>query len=166
MDAGFDPAFDPMEYGTAVHMLLEHGVGAADDIDPKYRNMAVAEAGAIFQNPALAHLFDTDTTLAEVQITAHLDALDGQSIYGAIDRLIVTDTTVTAIDFKTNQMVPSTPDQTPSGILRQMAAYHAALQKIYPSHEIQAQILWTKTGDLMTIPPHIMVGSLVYAPAS
>ena len=73
-------------------------------------------------------------------------------ILGTIDRLIVGATHVLAIDYKSNADVPASPDQTPDGLLRQMGAYAGALMQIYPDHQIETAILWTRTADLMRLP--------------
>ena len=50
-----------------------------------------------------------------------------------------------------DQVVPSSPDQTPEGLLRQMGAYQESLAKIFPDHTIEVAILWTQTAQLMTL---------------
>jgi ATP-dependent helicase/nuclease subunit A len=104
----------------------------------------LAEAMALLDTPELAWLFETG--MAEVPISANLAALGGQRISGIIDRLILSDDTVIAIDYKTNQVTPTRLEDTPLGLVRQMAAYRDALVQIYPSHHIRTIILWTKTG--------------------
>jgi len=37
------------------------------------------------------------------------------------------------------------------GYLQQMGAYAAALSQIYPNHEIETAILWTKDASLMRL---------------
>jgi ATP-dependent helicase/nuclease subunit A len=86
--------------------------------------------------------------LAEVDFTAQVGA---HRFHGSIDRLLITDTHVLAVDYKSNRLVPSTPDQTPEGLLRQMGAYQASLAKIFPDHTIEVAILWTQTAQLMTL---------------
>ena len=125
----------------------------------------MAEARAILENPELAHIFGP-AVLAEVPVVAPVDALGGQYIYGAVDRLIVADGRVTIVDFKTNRLVPDMPAATPVGILRQMGAYAAAFGQIYPDHEIHTQILWTKTAQLMPLPHDIVIDALRNAPTS
>ena len=61
------------------------------------------------------------------------------------------DAHVLAVDYKSNRLVPSSPDQTPEGLLRQMGAYQASLAKIFPDHTIEVAILWTQTAQLMTL---------------
>ena len=106
------------------------------------------EAAAVLSDPELAYLFD-DTALEEVALTADLG--DAGPFYGVIDRLIITDDSILAVDFKTNRVVPDTPDGVPEGLLRQMGAYHAMLARIYPGHKIQTAILWTATSQLMML---------------
>jgi len=110
----------------------------------------------VLDAPALAHLWTKDA-LTEVDITAQVGDI---RFHGAIDRLLISDTKVTAIDYKSNRLVPDTPEQTPEGLLRQMAAYAAGLTKVFPDHEIEVAILWTHTATLMPIPPKLVAEAL------
>lgn len=71
---------------------------------------------------------------------------------------------VLAVDFKTNRIVPSTPEDTPEGLLRQMGAYAAALAQIYPQHRIDTAILWTQTAELMILSPALVQAALSRVP--
>jgi ATP-dependent helicase/nuclease subunit A len=75
-----------------------------------------------------------------------------------IDRLIITNETVRAIDFKSNATVPASPQKCPEGLLRQMGAYAHALAQLYPDHRIETGLLWTRTASLMWL-PHDLVSS-------
>ena len=120
----------------------------------------LSEATFVLTNPSLSHIFDGNA-LAEVVITATLPALQDRRIHGVIDRLIITDTHVTAIDFKTNVMTPDVPEACPDGILRQMGAYAHALQIIYPNHQIDTAILWTRTATLMPLTHDLVTDALL-----
>jgi ATP-dependent helicase/nuclease subunit A len=48
----------------------------------------------------------------------------------------------------------------PSGLLRQMGAYAAALAQIYPDRQVEVAILWTRTGQLMLLPCDIVGSAL------
>lgn len=145
--------------GTALHLLLEHLPGlpvaewparAADLIlDGGLRADVLAEAAAVLSAAHLAHLFGPGS-LAEVPITADLG---GRRLYGVIDRLIIGPGHVTAVDFKSNRIVPDHPHAVPDGLLRQLGAYAHALRQIYPAHEIRTAILWTRTATLMPCDP-------------
>jgi ATP-dependent helicase/nuclease subunit A len=155
------------ERGTLIHLLLEHlpGVIPTDrtqralDLletegykltDIQFENV-LNEALGVIDNPDLASIFVRDA-LVEVGITAPLPSHDMRPIDGIIDRLIVSDSIVKAIDFKSNTVVPTTPQQTPLGVLAQMGAYLIALEAIYPDHKIELSILWTRTALNMSIP--------------
>jgi ATP-dependent helicase/nuclease subunit A len=150
--------------GTALHLLLEHlpSAPAADQRalaetlipDATLRADVLSEAMAtIAAHPTL---FATPA-LTEVEITAQLL---GQTMRGTIDRLIVEPDRVLAIDYKTNRVVPTGPEDTPEGILRQMAAYAQALAQLYPDRRIETAILWTTQAQLMPLPPDIVSASL------
>lgn len=93
--------------------------------------------------------------LAEVSVAAFLPSL-GMGISGTIDRLLVNTDCVTAIDFKTNPIVPASAQEVPSGILRQMGAYLEALEQIYPDRRILLRVLWTRTATITEL-PHAIV---------
>ncbi|MBB3994151.1 ATP-dependent helicase/nuclease subunit A [Sulfitobacter undariae] len=157
-----------MSYGSLVHMLLENLAAlttqqrneAAEQLlrntDPDQAAMALAEALGVLEHPALADLF-TPNAMAEVPVTADLGR---KRMYGIIDRLIITDDRILAVDFKTNRTVPDSPATCPEGLLRQMGAYTHALQAIYPDHKIDTAILWTRTGALMPLPHDTVTGAL------
>lgn len=154
--AGDDPA-DALERGTQIHLLLEHLPLAARDMRHELglqllqTNDAalVDEVIALIDKPDLAWVWGADA-LTEVDITADIPGLG--RIHGAIDRLIIGPDTITAIDYKSNRLVPAAPGDTPLGLQRQLAAYSHALQQIYPNHTIKAAILWTSAGTLTVLP--------------
>ncbi|WP_370311578.1 double-strand break repair helicase AddA [Sagittula sp.] len=121
------------------------------------------EALRVLENPAFAGFFGSDS-LAEVPITADLGPLG--RIHGIIDRLILAHDRVVAIDYKTNRTTPATPEETPDGLLRQVAVYHAALAQLYPDREIETGLLWTATNHYMPIPHELVTQALARATAS
>ncbi|SPJ26994.1 double-strand break repair helicase AddA [Falsiruegeria mediterranea] len=156
------------ERGSRIHTLLEHlpgidssawrqvGAQMLPDLTSAEFEDVFTEAQRVLGADHLAHVFAPDT-LAEVPITARL----GEArMHGIIDRLIITDTYIQAIDFKTNATVPEIAEGCPSGLLRQMGAYAQALAQIYPAHEIRTAILWTRTGMLMPLPHDIVTDAL------
>ena len=157
-----------MRFGTKVHLLLEHlpsvspaeramlAQGLLSDFDEKEENAAVcAEVETVLSNKDLAPLFAEDA-LSEVALSAPSATL-GKRLHGIIDKLVLSDDRVLAVDFKTNATVPEAPQDTPLGILRQMGAYSEALALIYPNRKIETAILWTKTASLMTLPQDIVM---------
>jgi ATP-dependent helicase/nuclease subunit A len=156
---------DALARGTLIHKLLEHLPMAPPDqrldlglrLVPADDPALVQDIITLIDKPDLDWLWDADA-LTEVDITADLAGIG--RIHGAIDRLIITDRKITAIDYKSNQIVPDTPAQTPLGLQRQLAAYAQALRSIYPDHTIEAAILWTHTGTLMVLPDDLLHDAL------
>ena len=161
--------------GTRIHLLLENfaatpegnwqNIAAAILPDAPDLDTLVNEAASVVRNPDLAFIFACDT-LPEVPITAKLPELQGKTIYGIVDRLIVTEKEIWVIDFKTNVAVPPVPQSCPEGLLRQMGAYHAALKQIYPGRTLRPAIVWTRDASLMELPEALVSDALHRAGAS
>jgi ATP-dependent helicase/nuclease subunit A len=159
--------------GRQIHLLLEHladePTGTWPELAPRILENAgegaddwsdlLAEASQVLNAPHHRHLFDAKA-LAEVSLTAKLG---DQTLHGTIDRLIVTETEVLAVDFKTNAVVPQNLTSVPDGLLRQMGAYAEALKQIYPDKIVKTALLWTKTGEFMSLPDALITEALTQA---
>jgi ATP-dependent helicase/nuclease subunit A len=166
-DAGQDEEAAKLR-GTRLHLLLEHLPGAPyqdwpqlcarvlPDMQDIERNDLLAEAKAVLTSDHLRPVF-AENTLAEVPVSADLG---GQRMHGVIDRLIVTETEVQVIDFKSNATVPNDPTACPEGLLRQMGAYAQAMAQIYPDRKVKTAILWTRTAQLMWLPHELVTQAL------
>jgi ATP-dependent helicase/nuclease subunit A len=90
---------------------------------------------------------------AEVSIVGRLDRPGGRPalVSGQIDRLVVTESEVLIVDFKTNHAPPSQPAEAPRGYVRQLALYRAVLARLYPQQPVRAALLWTEIPELMEI---------------
>lgn len=161
--------------GTMIHLLLEHLPQHPQDqwqdltsrllqqFDRKISAGEISDisnhAERVLTNDSLKHIF-APGSLAEVAITAPISELNNKQIYGTIDRLIITEFRIIAVDYKSNKVVPDAPRNVPHGLLRQMGAYLLALKPIYPDHEIEIAILWTETQQIMSIPHDLVIDSL------
>jgi ATP-dependent helicase/nuclease subunit A len=155
------PAYPQTDWPRLAPALLSHGEDAAT---PAEAVRLLAEVAGLLTNPALGFLFGPDT-LAEVPLTAELPGFPGRPLVGTVDRLIVSPDRVLVVDFKTNAVAPATAGEVPAGILRQMGAYAAAMELIYPDRRIETAILWTRTAALMPL-PHEMVMAALAEPAT
>jgi ATP-dependent helicase/nuclease subunit A len=124
----------------------------AGDFTPEEQQDMLARALAVIAEPGWAELF-SPAALAEVPLAA---TVGGQVIAGTADRLLVEDTRVLVADFKTARRPPATLDEVPRATLRQMAAYAAALERIYPGKRIEAAVLYTQAPRLIAIPPDVL----------
>lgn len=163
--------------GSAIHLLLEHlpnvpqtdWPAIADRILPGTAKLEQGhqiepvfdEAVRVLANPDLAPVFDKNT-LAEVPVCAAIDGFD-RPFSGIIDRLIVGDNRILIVDFKSNLLVPTRPQDTPEGVLRQLGAYAAMLAKIYPEYRVETAVLWTRTATLMPLPDDLITQALARA---
>ena len=157
--------------GTAIHRLLEHlpalpqtaWDSAAPGIAQAPPGLDIGalldEARRVLTAPPLQPLFAPET-LAEVAVTGDIA---GRTTLGVIDRLIVAPDHVLAVDFKTNATVPDRPEAVPEGILRQMGAYAALLQPLYPDRPVRTAILWSRTAQVMALPHDLVSAALARA---
>ncbi|MET0250415.1 MAG: hypothetical protein ABW164_11905, partial [Sphingobium sp.] len=66
------------------------------------------------------------------------------------------DTVVQVVDFKTGRLAPRDADEVPLAHVRQMAAYAAALEVIFPGRRIEAALLYTSAPRLITLPSDLL----------
>ena len=150
------PSHPAGDWAAIAERLLSEGPDAATADE---RATLLSEARGVLEDTALAPLFSGEA-LAEVPVSASLAELGGQRIHGVIDRLVIGDTDILAVDFKTNAVVPQSPDACPVGLLRQMGAYAAALKQVFPGKTVTTALLWTRTATLMPLPHDLVMQSV------
>ncbi len=161
--------------GTITHALLEHlpEITAEDwedvatrfvavrgaDLRPRVRKGIVEETLAVLRDPTFGPIFGP-MSRAEVPIVAELPPASGTGptvrVMGQIDRLVVLDSEVLIVDFKTNRPPPSEATLVADAYLLQLAAYRMAVSRIYPDRTVTAALLWTDGPRLMTIPGEML----------
>lgn len=157
-----------LQRGTLVHRLLQSlpDVAAerrreaalaylarnADGWTEEERQALADNTLALIADARFAPVFAPGSR-AEVSVVGRLERPGGRPalVSGQIDRLVVTETAVLIVDFKTNHAPPTLPEEAPRGYVRQLALYRAVLAKLYPQHVIRAALLWTETAELMEI---------------
>ena len=102
---------------------------------------------SLMKAPETSDLF-TGSSLAEVPVSG---VVGTRVINGQIDRVSVSDTEIRLIDYKTGRLVPVSAEKTPVAYVRQMAAYKAVMEKIYPEKKIRCFLLWTEAPKLTEI---------------
>ena len=132
-----------------------HGLDAAAQAE------IAVETLRILDDPVFAPLFGPGSR-AEVRVAGEIIGRRGNEILsGQIDRLVVTADAVMIIDYKTNRPPPAAEADVAELYLRQMAAYRAALARIYPDRPIVCALLWTDGPRLMPLSSRLLDG---YAP--
>ncbi|GAA3858634.1 double-strand break repair helicase AddA [Celeribacter arenosi] len=177
-EAGED-AEAAMRRGRQIHLLIEHlPAHRRDTWGAVARHvLAMAEEPALGDElesllPEVTRVIDARYEwpvfgaggLAEVPFSARIDALGGAlrgaMVSGIIDRLIVTETCVRIVDYKSNRVVPDRVEDIPLGILRQLGAYAEACRLIFPGRAIETAVLWTATAELCPVPLDIVMSAL------
>jgi ATP-dependent helicase/nuclease subunit A len=148
------PAVPPAERGERAEAWLARAAGIED---PSLRRSLVEDACRIILHPDFSEIFAPEA-LAEAPIAAVTP--DGSVITGTVDRLLVTESRVQVMDFKTGRAVPASPAGIPLAHLRQMAAYFAALEVIFPGREIEAALLYTSGPTLHRLPRALLAAHM------
>lgn len=156
--------------GTLTHALLQHlparpqadwetaaaGYVAARGavLSARARSSIVIETLAVLKHPSFGDVFGPRSR-AEVPVAADIPPPNdrGQPIRlaGQIDRLVVRETEVLIVDFKTNRPPPTAVDDVPDTYVLQLAAYRMAVARVF-NLPVRAALLWTDGPHLMELP--------------
>ncbi len=143
------PEVAPEKRPAAATRLLEV---LAPELTAEARAAIAGETLRVLETPDFAPLFGPGSR-AEVPLTARLG---DQVLSGQVDRLCVSDDGVLLVDYKTNRPPPLSVDAVAPAYLRQLAAYRAALEIIYPDRSIRCALLWTDGPRFMEIEGDIL----------
>lgn len=118
----------------------------------------LAEVLAVLETTDFAPIFGPGSR-AEVPIAGLLDGPDGPlALSGQLDRLFVGPQEILVVDYKTNRPPPEHSRGVARAYLKQMAAYRALLQRIYPTRHIRCALLWTDIPRLMPLEDGLLEG--------
>lgn len=138
----FSDSADIVDYGSRVHKILE--ISAQLDADKRalYLEHALVNDSntkdkllKLFSLPEFAEIFG-EHSRAEVPI---IGEINGNTISGRIDRLVIKPDEVMIIDFKTSRNIP---EVMPQNYINQMDKYKRIMQLQYPQRKISTYILW------------------------
>lgn len=157
--------------GLALHALLQHLAGldlgdrqavayraleALLPDDPDRHAVLAGRALSILSRPDLAHLFASGSR-AEVPFL--LPARQGPEdirLSGRIDRLVVDESHVLVVDYKSDRVVPATPAEVPPAYRTQLGLYALVAGQLFPGRSVSAAILWTELESLMNLPHELL----------
>ena len=134
------PALSPAERPGAARSLLR-----STSLDAGEREALAEAAIALVADPAFAALFAPEA-LAEAPISA---IVGDRAISGQIDRLLVREREVIALDYKTGRSPPEDESDVPEAYRIQMESYRAALAAVFPNREIVCGLLFVDAPRLI-----------------
>ena len=143
------PDVPPADRAAAAQVWLARAGG---EFAAAARAEMIASALQVLAHPGWTELF-APGSFAEVPIAA---TVGGQVVAGTIDRLLINDQVIRVVDFKSARHPPISLDAVPVAILRQMAAYVAALEVTYPGRDVQAAVLYTQVPVLLELPSALL----------
>ena len=126
------------------------------DFDDEARRVMIEETLGILDHPDFAPLFGPGSR-AEVSLVGRAETLPGQVIVrGQVDRLVVTDTEVQIIDYKTNRPPPDDVAAVAKVYIGQLATYRELLRAVHPGKTVRCALLWTDAARLMEVADEVM----------
>ena len=152
-----------LEYGRDLHFLLEKLPFYSSDSREKVAHLLLKKS-SVKDKKTLSKLIQTALNLLENQSLSFLfgkgssgevplmGTIKGQRISGRIDRLIIAEKEIWAVDYKSDKDVPTSAISVKSEYRMQLSLYAELLKKIYPTTPIKISILWIETADFMELP--------------
>ena len=147
--------------GKIIHKLLEYlpeieanlrtkaaeeFIGKYDKtIDKKEQKDILHSVFNVLNNEQILPIFSKNSK-AEVPITG---IVNNRVVSGRIDRLVIEDDYIMIVDYKTNRKPPSKKEDIDQSYIKQLDAYKAVLNDIYPNHKINCAIIWTEKPEIM-----------------
>ena len=117
----------------------------AQELSAEEQTALVNEILSVMRHAEFADAFSADA-LAEAPV---IGVVDGRRLAGQIDRLIVRPDEVIAVDFKSGR-VPE-DGVIPVAYMRQMQAYRALLEGVYPNRPVRCALLYIAGPTLVPI---------------
>ncbi|PZR33470.1 double-strand break repair helicase AddA [Caulobacter segnis] len=150
------PDLAPDQRPAAARRLL----AAERDLTEDQRDEMAAAAFGVLDDARFSAVFGPGSR-AEVALagtSAHLPK--GLAVSGRVDRLVVDESRVLVVDYKTNRPSPDRIEDADPAYLAQMAVYAAVLREVFPSRAIEAALVWTDGPKLMPVPEKVMAEAL------
>lgn len=154
-----DTQTSALRFGSLVHALLEDAaapdaaraahLATRFEMDPAAPEVeaALMHARAVHDLPQAPTLFGPQSR-GEVPLRGSIADRTGtqRPVTGSIDRLVVTQEEVWAIDFKTNAVPPAADRlaEDAAAYVAQLALYQALLERLFPERPVRCGLIWTQ----------------------
>ena len=130
------------------------------ELTPTQREEMVTSALTVVEDARFAEIFAPGGRAEAPIVGTGAGLLGDMIVNGRVDRLVVSDTQVLIVDFKTDRPAPPDVSGVPEAYLAQMAAYQAVLRGAYPDRTVEVALVWTDGPLLMPLPDDLLAESL------
>jgi len=136
--------------------VLEKALPALLPESPDLHAELAARARSILTRPDLACLFGS-TSRAEVPFLVKAQR-NATPIWlaGRMDRVVVSERKVLVLDYKSDAAPPLDPENVHNGYKTQLGLYALVADQLFPGHDVEAAILWTRLESLMILPRSLL----------
>lgn len=157
--------------GLALHALLQHLAHVpADDwaavlpraleallpeAPDRHAGLA-AKARSLLTRPELAHIFGQDSRAEVPFLVPAFRGGEAIRLSGRIDRLVVDDSGVMVVDYKSDATAAQRVADVPGNYRTQLGLYALVAGQLFPGRAVRAAILWTELESLMILPPALL----------
>ena len=76
-----------------------------------------------------------------------------------MDRVVVDDSGVLVVDYKSDALVPDGAADVPGNYLTQLGLYALVAGQLFPGRPVRAAILWTELESLMNLPNELLAAA-------
>lgn len=165
-----------LKRGRLIHALLQYLPDVTEpDREAAGRNFLARDASleeaereemlsaalGVLHDPAMAGVFAPGGRAEAAIIGSSKEHLPPDVVInGRVDRLVISDTEVLIVDFKTDQPAPKEVSGVGDSYMLQMAAYWAVLKEAYSDRTVRAALCWTDGPKLMPLPEEMLLASL------
>jgi ATP-dependent helicase/nuclease subunit A len=118
----------------------------------KAKNLADRALGIIEHKDFAAYFGKSG--FAEIPLVADLG--EKGVLSGQVDRIVLSEAEVLILDYKSDRAPAKDPSEVPPAYIAQLAAYRAALTRMFPQRTVTAALLWTETARFMIIPADLL----------
>ncbi len=129
---------------------------ARQGVQENAREALAKEALSVTESSAFAAAFGVNSR-AEAPVVGEVL---GMQVRGVVDRLVVEQSRVLVLDFKTDRPAPMDPNLTPQEYVLQLALYAEVLKQIFPKKALNCALLWTEAPRLMELSAAQLAGAL------
>ena len=132
-----------------IYLRLKNETSLANPGYIHYLKECLQEAESAFNSPLLKDIFNPSDNCESFNEMPLMYKQNQQAVYGIIDRVIKSDTTITIIDYKSHALAQTeTALDVAQQFSKQLDYYVSGIKKLWPEHEIKAGILFTDSKEI------------------